>query len=711
MKAGGRRVTAADGGREIVAYGVMRDLWGSPVLVVEAHISQEIGIWSRQTFWISVTMMLALALLFSVIQLSLLLRAVVRPLGMLQGHVREYEKDDARIMPWPISRRKDEIGGLAAAFEHMSVSLALKRGELVAANENLEAKVEERTRELRKAGEDLRLLANVVESTGSSVVITDLAGRILKVNEAFCTTSGYSEAELLGKNPRILKSDRHDQQFYKVFWEKLTTEGKWQGEIWDRRKDGGIFPKWLTVNLIRDEKGEPFCYVGVSSDISNIKAAEERLHELAYFDPLTSLPNRSLFLDRLDHGILHGLRYGDRQALLFIDLDRFKYVNDALGHNSGDQLLVEVARRITRRVRKSDTVCRLGGDEFTVILEQLRRSEDAGVIAQSIIEELGKPFTVNGREVFIGASIGIAVCPEDDATAEGLTRKAEAAMYQAKAAGRNGFHFVSRETDAVSQARLAMEAELRRAVERAEFVLHYQPIVELDTARVVGAEALVRWRRPGEAQLVPPGSFISLAEETGTILQVGLWVLKASCAAAAQWRSEGHALSISVNVSARQFSHAGLVRDVAAALAETGLPPELLVIELTESAVMADVEAAQRTMVDLKNLGVSIAIDDFGTGYSSLSYLCRFPVDRLKIDQSFVRGIGSAPRMDALADAIIAMAKSLGIGAIAEGVETQDQRAFLASRGCVEGQGFFFSKPIPSEEFLLFARSARITPA
>ncbi|HUI69898.1 MAG TPA: PAS domain S-box protein, partial [Spirochaetia bacterium] len=326
LKAGGRKVVVGDHGREIVAYGVESDLWGSPVLIVRAHISQEIGVWSRQTFRISVVMMLALALVFSAIQLTFLLRAVVRPLGMLQDHVREYEKDEAKSLSWSVSQRRDEIGGLAVAFEHMGQSLSLKRRELVSANETLEAKVEERTVELRKAGEDLRLLANVVESTGSSVVITDLVGRILKVNEAFCETSGYAEAELLGKNPRIMKSGRHDEKFYKEFWQRLTSQGTWQGEIWDRRKDGGIFPKWLTVNLVRDERGSPRCYVGVSSDLSSLKAAEERLRELAYFDPLTSLPNRSLFLDRLEHGVLHGLRYGDRQALLFIDLDRFKYV-------------------------------------------------------------------------------------------------------------------------------------------------------------------------------------------------------------------------------------------------------------------------------------------------------------------------------------------------------------------------------------------------
>jgi diguanylate cyclase (GGDEF)-like protein/PAS domain S-box-containing protein len=683
------------------AYGVLKDLWGAPALIVQADTLRDISAWARETVRIANAMIYFLGLCFLVILFLQLSRLVVRPLTEIQKIVRAYETDEPAAMPKGIVSRPDEIGRLAQVFQHMGDTIAAKRQELETANDTLEATVAERTRELRKSNEDLRLMAEVVASTAESIVVTDLDGNILRVNPAFCATSGYDEAELIGKNPRIMKSDKHEPAFYKALWGRLTTAGSWSGEIWDRRKSGEIFPKWLAINLIRNEAGEPRNYVGVSSDISNIKDAEERLHQLAYFDPLTGQPNRALFRDRLDRSVARAQRDKTRLGLLFIDLDRFKYVNDAMGHGAGDQLLAEVARRIARRVRNSDTVARLGGDEFTVILEKLRRNEDGGIIAQNIIDELTKPIVLDGKEVYIGASIGIAIYPYDDATAEGLTRMADAAMYRAKTAGRNGFQFVSRQTNANNQARLALETDLRRALERGELILHYQPLVDIDGGRVLGAEALMRWnRRDGE--LMPPSRFIPLAEETGVILPLGSWALLEACRTATLWHSHGTNLFVSVNVSARQFANAGLSREVGAVLAKSGLPPELLVIELTESTVMADVDTAHRTMTDLKSIGVSIAIDDFGTGYSSLSYLSRFPVDRLKIDQSFIRGIGTGSRADAIVGAIISMADSLGLGTVAEGVETEEQRLFLQGHGCGEAQGYLFSKPAPFEAFAAY---------
>ena len=702
---GGRFVKAA--GREPVihAFGIMADLQGSPVLVVQADTSRSTSSWARETTRLANIMVYAMGLGLFLLLFFLMRGLVVRPLGAIQRYVTMFESDEQAAVPLLVSTRRDEMGSLARAFSHMGATLAARRRELEGINDTLEAQVEERTTELRRSNEDLRMMGKVFESTAEAVVITDLEATILQANPAFCRTSGYSMSELIGQNPRILKSGRHEPSFFKALWQQLTSTGNWSGEIWDRRKSGEIYPKWLTINLIRDEAGSPAYYVGLSSDITNFKETEERLHQLAYFDPLTGLPNRSLFLDRLERSILNGQRYGVRVALLFLDLDHFKYVNDAMGHSAGDILLAEVGRRITGTVRKADTVCRIGGDEFTVILEQLRRSEDAGAIAQNIIGELGKPFSVNGREVFVGASIGIAVYPYDDPTAEGLTRMADAAMYRAKSAGRNSYRFVSGQTDTANQARLAMASELRHAMDRGELLLHYQPIVSIDGSRVLGAEALVRWRRGGGDQLVPPGQFIPLAEETGLILPLGSWALLDACRTAASWPGRRLPLLISVNVSPRQFAQPGLIREVRSVLGESGLPPERLVIEITESTVMADAASAERAMNELKDIGVKIAIDDFGTGYSSLSYLSRFPVDRLKIDQSFVRNIGTSPNADAIVTAIISMASSLGLETVAEGVETEGERQYLEEHGCREAQGYLFSRPLPLESFLHYAAS------
>ena len=630
--------------------------------------------------------------------LVLMSRLVIRPLSTIQSHIKYFEINGGACLPAFLFARADEIGDLSKTFQQMSESLAARDRELRDANDRLESKVEERTRDLAKVSDDLRLMAKVVESTSEAVVITDRDAKIQMVNDAFCAGSGYSRDELLGRNPRMLKSERHDKDFYRQLWEHLQADDTWTGEIWDRKKSGEVYPKLLTINTVRQENGLPRWFVGVSSDISRIKETEDRLNKLAYYDPLTALPNRALFLDRLELSILRSRRYASQIALLFLDLDRFKIVNDAMGHPIGDRLLIEVSRRLSGAVRDSDSVCRLGGDEFTIILDQVGRGEFAGSVARNIIEELGKPFLLNEREVFIGASIGIALFPDDDETAEGLMRKADAAMYQAKNGGRDTFRFVSSETEATSLNRLTLESELRRAVEHRDFELHYQPLVGLVDGHVHGAEALVRWRRNGE--LVAPGSFIGLAEETGIILRLGDWILAEACAAAMRWSRNGMPIAISVNFSPRQFEHVGLARKIDACLVATGLSPELLVVEITETAVMADVAMAQRTMNEFREIGMKIAIDDFGTGYSSLSYLSRFPVDKLKIDQSFVRGINSEAAMVPIVDAVIAMSRSLGISTLAEGIETEAQLSYLNKRGCDEGQGYLFGKPVQEDRFI-----------
>ncbi len=698
--AGNRLVRTVQGESEVHGVGLLPDIYGRPALVVRTETPRGISAGSRRTMQTSGWMIIVFGLCICLLLYAMLLGLVIYPLSRI-GELMGKNEGGVCSLPLRLLERRDEIGELARTLQGMSAAISTRDRALRAANQKLELRIDERTRELRKAGQELQLMATVVESTSEAIVITDLGGNIILVNEAFCRECGYEASELLGRNPRILKSGRHGAQFYKELWSRLAAEGSWAGEIWNRTKAGTIHPEWLTINLLRDAEGERSCYVGVSTDISLMKETEDRLNQLAYYDTLTKLPNRALFKDRLALAILQAQRYGHRLALLMIDLDRFKFVNDALGHEAGDKLLVEVAQRITQRIRASDTVCRLGGDEFTVILDRIGRGENAGIVARGIITELNSPFSLEGRDVFVGASIGISIFPEDDGCAEGLTRKADAAMYQAKAEGRNIYRFVSTQTEATSQNRIALESELRRGVERGEFFLAFQPIVDIIDGHVLGAEALVRWRR-ADGSIVPPGDFIPLAEETGIIIQLGDWILRSACMAAASWRDSGMPVFVSVNISPRQFEQAGLALHVETALAEAGLAPEYLVVELTESALMKDVEQALHTMSSLKETGVSLAIDDFGTGYSSLGYLSRFPIDKLKIDQSFTRGIEGNSTTATIVDAVIAMAGSLGVGTIAEGIETPGQKDYLERKGCREGQGFLFSKPLEAEAFCAY---------
>jgi diguanylate cyclase (GGDEF)-like protein/PAS domain S-box-containing protein len=680
----------------IVGDYVLRDIYGEPALVARTRTSREISSGSMATMRLFRDAMLAASLLFSLALIAALSRLVSRPIADIRRQIGLMEDGITLEMPPELVSRKDEVGALAVAFSELSRNLAQKRIELEEANGSLEQKVEERTYELG-------LLAKVVESTSEAIVLTDLEGTILKVNEAFCLSSGYAEEELLGKNPRMMKADRHDEAFYASMWRSISEGGSWSGEIWDRKKSGEIYPRWLTINRITDAHGAPRNYVGVSADISEIKATEERLHQLAYYDPLTGLPNRALFLDRLDKAVSRGQRSGDKLAVIFLDLDRFKYVNDTLGHAAGDKLLIEIARRIASRVRASDTVCRLGGDEFTILLEGLHCQDNAAHIAEAVLGDIAAPVVLDGRPIFVGASLGIALFPEDDGTAEGLTRKADAAMYSAKEAGRNTYRFASGETESSNRERLELDLGLRRALERSELLLYYQPIVEASGEKLVGAEALLRWRRPDSPEPCLPERTIALAEESGLILKIGDFVMREACARAASWRAAGRPLRVGVNVSARQFEHSGLLRLVKDALSGSALDPAYLDIEITESALMADMDIALRTMLELKSIGVSLSVDDFGTGYASLSYLSRFPVDKLKIDRSFIKDICTNPTSAALVSAILAMASSMGIGTIAEGVETEEQRAFLAGRGCSEIQGYYFSRPLPPERFIEFS--------
>lgn len=546
----------------------------------------------------------------------------------------------------------------------------------------------------------LRQAATVFESTREGVIITDLDVRILTVNRAFSDITGYKESDVVGRKPSILRSGRQDPSFYQAMWASIEATGYWQGEIWNRRKSGELYPQILSISVVYDSQRSPSYYVGVMTDISQLRQSEARLEHLVHYDPLTHLPNRRLLQSRLDHALGQAERQQRRIALLFIDLDRFKTVNDSLGHPIGDELLEALAQRLATRLRDEDTLGRLGGDEFLLILEQLQRPEDAAGVAQTVLGLLERPFRLaSGAEIYVGASIGISLYPEDGGSVTDLIKHADVAMYQAKEEGRGTYRFYTPSLTRVANERLALEARLHRALADGELQLHYQPQFATHDKRLIGCEALVRWMSPEEG-MVPPARFIPLAEETGLIVPLGSWVLRTACVQAKHWLDGAWPeVRIAVNLSGRQLLDPNLAERVAGILAETGLPPERLKLELTESMIMDHVEQTADLLRGLKSLGLRLSIDDFGTGYSSLAYLKRFPIDELKIDRSFVQDIPDDQDDMTIAATIIAMARNLRLKVIAEGVETQEQLDFLRRQGCHACEGYLLGRPMPAEEF------------
>jgi diguanylate cyclase (GGDEF)-like protein/PAS domain S-box-containing protein len=561
----------------------------------------------------------------------------------------------------------------------------------------------------RKAEEDLRVAAVAFESQ-EGVMITDANSVILRVNRAFTTITGYTAEEAVGQTPLMLHSGRHTTEFYREMWEIINRTGGWQGEVWDRRKNGEVYPKWMTISVVKDDSGTVTHYVGAQFDISERKKSEERINELAFFDQLTGLPNRILLVDRLKQTMTATGRSDSYGALLFIGLDNFKGLNDTLGQEVGDLLLKQVAERLTRCVREGDTVARLGGDEFVVILTNLGKGETEAATgtetaAEKILATLNQIYRFGDAAHHSTASIGAALFKGPPMSIDSLMKQANLTLYKAKEAGRNTLRFFDPAMEVAVKARAALENDLRQAVETREFVLHYQ--AQVAGGQVTGAEVLVRWKH-AQRGMVSPTEFIPLAEETGLILPLGHWVLETACTRLAVWATQpamAH-FTLAVNVSALQFNQPGFVDQVLEVLGSTGANPRRLKLELTESMLADNVQDIIEKMFALKAKGVGFSLDDFGTGYSSLSYLKRLPLDQLKIDQSFVRDIMVDANDAAIAKTVVALAQSLGLGVIAEGVETEAQRDFLASSGCHAYQGYFFSRPLPLEDFEQFARQA-----
>lgn len=568
--------------------------------------------------------------------------------------------------------------------------------------------VESQEAERRETEANLRIAAAAFESQ-EAMMITDANSVVLRVNRAFTDITGYAPEEVVGQTPRLLKSDRHPPEFYGEMWESISRTGSWQGEVWDRRKNGEIYPKWLTISAVKDSHGSVTHYIGTHYDITERKHAEDKIKELAFFDQLTGLPNRTLLQDRLKQTLAASLRKDNYGALLFIDLDNFKSLNDTMGHDIGDLLLKEVASRLRKSVREGDTVARLGGDEFVVVLSDLTSDErDAAAAAETVSEKilgaLNQTFLLSDVQHHSSASIGVTLFKGIVASVDDLMKQADLAMYKSKEAGRNRVRFFDPTLESAVRERVAMEADLRLALDNRQLLLHYQPQIA-GKKQLIGAEVLVRWQHPTRG-MVTPADFIPLAEETGLILPLGHWVLETACAQLAAWADQpslSH-LTLAVNVSARQIHHIDFVDQVLAILDCTGAKPQQLKLELTESLLVENIQDIIDKMFALKAKGVGFSLDDFGTGYSSLSYLKRLPLDQLKIDQSFVRDVLVDPNDAAIARTVITLAQSLSLGVIAEGVETEAHLEFLTSSGCHAYQGYFFSRPLPLERFEEFAK-------
>ncbi|MCG8050372.1 MAG: EAL domain-containing protein, partial [Candidatus Thiodiazotropha endolucinida] len=550
----------------------------------------------------------------------------------------------------------------------------------------------------KRAEDQLRMNATVFDTTAEGIMVTDEENRIKTVNPAFTRITGYSQEEVLGRTPNVLSSGRHSKSFYDDLWESVLHKGYWSGEIWNRRKDGSVFPEWLSISAIKGDHGIAKEFVAVFSDITKHKENEEQIRYQANYDALTGLPNRSLLSDRLNQAIAAAHREDWMLAVLFIDLDHFKVVNDTFGHVVGDELLQLVSARIKACLRESDTVARFGGDEFIILLQDVTEMDSVANVASNIIEHITRVFSLYGREIYIGASIGITVYPDDAVNADSLLRNADMAMYQAKERGRNTYQFFTASMQQHTLERRQLELDLRQAIKRDELEIYYQPVVNPLLNKVVSVEALLRWHHPHRGT-VSPAIFIPVAEDSGQIGPIGEWVLKKSCQQLKRWHNAGFSdLKLAVNLSSRQRELGLEASFLLGVLAETNLSTDYITLEITESLLMRDTDEAMTWLSDFKALGVSLSVDDFGTGYSSLSYLKRFPVDTMKIDRSFVSDLPDDIEDATLVRTIVAMAQSLNLSLIAEGVETREQAEFLVETGCDNLQGFYYAKPMSAKE-------------
>ena len=612
----------------------------------------------------------------------------------------------------PILRISHAAEQIAAGDLRYEVPTLQGEGEVAHLSVAIHTMVQNLTSEIcqRKLAEQgLRLSAKVFESNTEAIMITDAAQHIVMVNQAFTEITGYSPDEVLGKTPKILASGRQNKEFYEVFWHSLNTSDQWRGEIWNLRKNGEIFPEWVTISVLRDEQSRVTHYVAVYLDITERKKEEEHIKYLANYDVLTGLPNRYLLADRVEQALSSAQRNQDKVAVLFIDLDHFKNINDSLGHDIGDALLKQVAGRLKSCLRRTDTIARQGGDEFVAVLTDLDSADEVIFIAEKMIESLQEKFILGEYQLSITPSIGIGVYPEDGETPVELLRSADLAMYRAKDRGRNNFQFYAPEMNIKAVERLRLENCLRKAISDQQLMVYFQPKVNVESGEMSGMEALLRWNHP-EMGFVSPALFIPVAEESGLINEIGDWVLRQTCLQARLWQAQGYEIvPIAVNISARQLKQGNLAANILSILRDKRLDARYLELEITESMLM-DMGQAELSMLEqLRDSGVLLALDDFGTGYSSLSRLKNLPLDRLKIDQSFVRDIVTDPDDASIVSATAVLAHALGLKVTAEGVETQEQLNYIRTLKCEEYQGYLFSRPVPAEEVARFFKRNNLT--
>jgi diguanylate cyclase (GGDEF)-like protein/PAS domain S-box-containing protein len=657
--------------------------WGYTLLAAypQSDVSTRLkGVRLKAIFFIA---LLCFTVVFA--QFLLIARLVVSPLQRLVSRMRDAGPKTSRR-----EERKDEFGILAQGFDHFV------------------REIEDRNAELFKANRKLELHSAVLGAAANSIMITDEGGEIVWTNPSFSALSGYSAEEVIGKNPRLLNSGKQDKSFYQHMWATIRSGKVWRGEIVNRRNDGSCYTEEMTITPVLSQSQKISHFVAIKQDITERKLTEERVQFLAYYDALTGLPNRTLLQDRVTKALGGARRQKDKVALLFFDLDRFKDINDSLGHSVGDLLLQQVAERLKTWGREQDTVARVGGDEFLILLTGLKDIADAAVAAKRIVGAMTTEFIVQGHALNVSCSIGVSIFPEHGADGETLIKNADAAMYSAKNNGRNNFRFFTQDMNAQVVERLTLESGLRLALEKKQLFLVYQPQMDIATRQIIGLEALLRWQHP-ELGLVPPDKFIRIAENSGLIVPIGEWVLRTACSQARKWQDEGvPAVTVAVNVSAIQFRQEGFCELVRSVLHETGLAPQYLELELTESLLLSNADVTFSVLQELEAMGLKLAIDDFGTGYSSLSYLKQFPVSKLKVDRSFIRDVAINPDDAAITTAIISMAKSLNLKVIAEGVEDEAQMTLLRAHHCDEIQGYYFSKPLAPEDAAVKLRGAAV---
>ena len=560
--------------------------------------------------------------------------------------------------------------------------------------------------EEKHAQDQLLLWSQVYQNSGEAIVITDSRNQIVSVNKAFTRITGYEADEVIGHSPQILSSGRHGPEFYQAMWHCISEHNYWKGEIWNRRKDGAVYPEWLTITTLKNSQDQISNYIAIFTDITTFKENEARIQHLAHHDILTGLPNRLLLNDRLEQALAHAYRRNNKVGILFIDLDRFKIINDTLGHHIGDLLLKEVAERLKNAVRVDDTVSRQGGDEFILILQDVSHADDVAHIAQKFVDTLSEEYHIENEVLRVTPSIGISLYPDDGNDIDTLIKSADTAMYHAKDKGRANFQFFTEKLNRDLAETLELEQALRQAVKNSDFMMYFQPLIRLSDDQVIGAEALIRWRHP-EKGLIPPDRFIPLAEESNLIEPIGDWVLEQAAMQLATWSKGPYAhLQLSINISTRQLDNPDFSDRLAAVLERHAVEPGRLKVEITETGIMSDVVRSNQHLVSLAQMNIGIAVDDFGTGYSSLNYLKRLPIDELKIDRSFVRDLTTDYSDERISRAIISLAHNLYMQVVAEGIETAEQAAFLKEMDCDYGQGYYYSKPLPPDEFMAYLDAA-----